>query len=68
MTRLEDLQPAARVRLLSEQVVSVVSAQRFGYAALKLPYKGPSGRVPDVYAIVGDQIANAFSSASRASM
>jgi superfamily II DNA or RNA helicase len=46
MTRLEDLQPTAAVRgILPEQVVTVVSVQWFGSAALELTYKGPSGRV-----------------------
>jgi len=46
MTRLEDLQPTAAVRgILPEQIVTVVSVQWFGSAALELTYKGPSGRV-----------------------
>jgi hypothetical protein len=46
MTLLEDLQPTAAVRgILPDQVVTVVSAQWFGSAALELTYKGPSGRV-----------------------
>ena len=46
MTRLEDLQPTAAVRgILPDQVVTVVSVQWFGSAALELTYKGPSGRV-----------------------
>jgi hypothetical protein len=46
MTRLEDLQPTAAVRgILPEQLVTVVSVQWFGSAALELTYKGPSGRV-----------------------
>src|SRR5882762_9373950 len=46
MIRLEDLQPTAAVRgILPDQVVTVVSVQWFGSAALELTYKGPSGRV-----------------------
>jgi len=46
MTRLEDLTPTAAVRgILPEQIVTVVSVQWFGSAALELTYKGPSGRV-----------------------
>src|SRR5712691_5390828 len=46
MTRLEDLQPTAAVRgILPDQVVTVVSVQWFGSAALELTYKGASGRV-----------------------
>src|SRR3974390_705962 len=46
MTRLEDLQPTAAVRgILPDQVVTGVSVQGFGSAALELTYKGASGRV-----------------------
>lgn len=46
MTRLEDLQPTAAVRgILPDQVVTVVSVQWFGSAALELTYKGATGRV-----------------------
>jgi hypothetical protein len=43
---LEELQPNAAVRgILPDQVVSVVSVQWFGSAALELTYKGLSGRL-----------------------
>jgi hypothetical protein len=46
MTRLEDVQPTAAVRgILPDQLVTVVSAQRFGSEALELTYKTASGRV-----------------------
>src|ERR1700730_3357861 len=46
MTRLEDLQPTAAVRgILPDQVVTVVSIQWFGSAALELTYKTPAGKV-----------------------
>src|ERR1700685_1722373 len=46
MTRLEDLQPTAAVRgILPEQIVTVVSVQWFGSAALERRYKGAPGRV-----------------------
>jgi superfamily II DNA or RNA helicase len=46
MTRLEDLQPTASIRgILPDQVVTVVSVQWFGSAALELTYKSASGRV-----------------------
>src|SRR6185312_7797738 len=44
MIRLEDLQPGASVRgILPDQLVSVVSVQWFGSAALELTYKSGSG-------------------------
>jgi hypothetical protein len=43
---LEELQPTAAVRgILPDQIVTVVSVQWFGSAALELTYKGSSGRV-----------------------
>ncbi len=46
MARLEDLTPHASIRgILPEQMVSVVSVQWFGSAALELTYKEPTGRV-----------------------
>jgi hypothetical protein len=48
MTRLEDLQPTAVVRgILTEQIVTVVTVQRFGYKARELTYKGPPSRVQE---------------------
>ena len=44
MIRLEDLQTTAAVRgILPEQVVTVASVQWFGFDALELTYKTPTG-------------------------
>src|SRR2546427_10739435 len=46
MSKLEDLQTNASLRgILPDSLVSVVSVQWFGSAALELTYKDPSGRV-----------------------
>src|SRR6266566_6308614 len=46
MSTLEDLQPNAAVRgILPDALVTVVSVQWFGSAALELTYKNPAGRV-----------------------
>jgi SNF2 family DNA or RNA helicase len=46
MTKLEDLTPNASVRgILPDSLVTVVSVQWFGSAALELTYKTPAGRV-----------------------
>jgi hypothetical protein len=46
MTRLEDFSTTAAVRgILSDQVVTVVRVQWFGFEALELTYKDTSGRV-----------------------
>jgi hypothetical protein len=46
LTRLEAIQPTAAIRgILPDQVVTVVSVQWFGSAALELTYKGASGHV-----------------------
>ena len=44
--RLEDLKPSAALRgILTDSLVTVVSVQWFGSAALELTYKTPAGRV-----------------------
>jgi hypothetical protein len=46
MSRLEDLTPHASVRgILPDALVSVVSVQWHGSAALELTYKSPEGKV-----------------------
>ena len=46
MSRLEDLQPNAALRgILPDALVTVVSVQWFGSAALELTYKTPTGKV-----------------------
>src|SRR5437764_14755704 len=46
MSTLEDLQPNAAVRgILPDSLVTVVSMQWYGSAALELTYKNPTGRV-----------------------
>ena len=46
MSRLEDLQPNAAVRgILPDALVTVVSVQWFGSAALELTYKNAAGKV-----------------------
>lgn len=46
MSKLEELQPQTAVRgILPDGLVTVVSVQWFGSAALELTYKTPTGKV-----------------------